>query len=51
MKLDDRFRDRINLQDETKIGQILVNIIDNAVKFTLKGDILISADMVRLADE
>ena len=51
MKLDDKFRDKIILQDETKIGQILVNLIDNAVKFTQKGEILISADMVRLADE
>jgi signal transduction histidine kinase/CheY-like chemotaxis protein/HPt (histidine-containing phosphotransfer) domain-containing protein len=37
--------------DVTRLRQILANLLSNAVKFTAKGEVVVTADAIRLSDE
>ena len=45
MQVADNVPEQI-FQDETRLGQIIVNIISNAVKFTFKGTVSTLVEMV-----
>lgn len=45
MTVDDSVPEKV-LQDEPRLGQILVNIIGNAVKYTFTGQVKIKAELV-----
>ncbi len=50
MKIDEKIPLTI-FQDENRIGQILVNIISNAVKYTFNGQVSIIAESCNPLDE
>ncbi len=49
-KIDSSIPDYL-IGDPTKLSQILMNLINNALKFTLKGDVTVIAELISLEDQ
>lgn len=50
LKIDSNIPDYL-IGDPTKLSQILINLINNALKFTHKGDVIVSSKLISLEDK